>query len=201
MHDNDQTLYPAWGVLTPAFWRGNSPDQPVAAASGSSSTPPPAPEHRPAAADTPPPAHQTQISAINTALAEGRLTDAAALADNLERQLAAAYGDQHEYVAHIREMQAHIAHLSGDHVKATTAYLRVTSTRAHTLGLHDPLTQASACRAGATWQAISDQTEMMRLADAILPMLSDVTGESSKATRGARAHLDRRTAPEGQKRG
>ncbi|ATL88793.1 hypothetical protein SMALA_8647 (plasmid) [Streptomyces malaysiensis subsp. malaysiensis] len=191
MHDNDETLYPAWGVLTPAFWNGASP-----APASASDVPEVAPGVRPGEAATPPAAHQEQLNAINTALNDRRLADAEALADDLEGQITAAYGGQHGYVSHIREMQAHIAHLAGDNVKATTGYLTVTSTRAHTLGLHDPLTQASACRAGATWQAIQDQTELLRLSDAILAMLSDVTGVDSKATLAARAHLAQQTSTE-----
>ncbi|MGY0059369.1 hypothetical protein ACWY4P_22900 [Streptomyces sp. LZ34] len=138
---------------------------------------------------------QEQLTAATAAMADGRLAEAEAIARTLEQRIAKAYGEQHEYTANVREMQAHIAHLAGDHSTATRIYLSVTNSRAEARGASDPLTRASAYRAVATWQAITDPPETRRLADSVIAMLSKATGESSSATRNARAHLARQGTP------
>ncbi|MFF8000533.1 hypothetical protein [Streptomyces sp. NPDC007917] len=139
--------------------------------------------------------HRDQLATATAAMADGHLTEAEEIARILEQRIAKAYGQRHEYTTNVREMQAHIAHLIGDHATATRIYLSVTDSRADARGVGDPLTRASARRAMATWQAITDPPETRELADSVIAMLSKVTGESSGATRNARAHLARRRTP------
>ncbi|MEU5030033.1 hypothetical protein [Streptomyces milbemycinicus] len=203
MHDNDHILYAPWGEVTPEFWTGSAAPHATPEPAPAPARPEPTPEaNQPLAQEgdvdslvvpLPLPAeHQDQLAAATAAMADGRLAEAEEIARALEQRMAKAYGQRHEYTANVHEMQAHIAHLIGDHATATRIYLSVTDSRADARGVGDPLTRASALRAMATWQSVEDRVEMLRLADAVLAMLKDVTGEDSKATRGAHSHLAQR---------
>ncbi|MEU7239572.1 hypothetical protein ACI2L4_01110 [Streptomyces sparsogenes] len=207
MHDNDDLLYLPWGEVTPEFWIGSAAPQAAPEPAAAPARPEPMPEgSQPLAQDGDvdrlvgplplPDEYHDQLAAATEAMDNGRLTDAEEIARTLEQRITTAYGEQHEYTANVREMQAHIAHLSGDHAAATRIYLGVAHFRAEARGASDPLTRASAHRAMATWQAIADPSETRKLADSVVAMLSEFTGESSSATRNARAHLARQSTPQ-----
>lgn len=207
MQNNDEILYAPWGSVTPEFWTGVATAPPTPAPAAAPARPEAMPEgHQSLAQDgdvdslagpLPLPAdQQKQLAAATEAMDDGRLTEAEEIARTLEQRIAKTYGEQHEYTANVREMQAHIAHLIGDHASATRIYLSVAHFRAESRGASDPLTRASAHRAMATWQAIADPSETRKLADSVIAMLSKFTGETSSATRNARAHLAQQSTPQ-----
>jgi hypothetical protein len=138
-----------------------------------------------------PPAFRTQIEAIDAAILQRRLDEAASRAASVDKQITAIYGPGHLYTVNARELRGFIAHLSGDDITGCRWYLHTVGLRIQSFGTEDPGTRAAAREAAALWQRIQNPQELHRLGTEIIQVLTLVEGADSRSVRATRTRLAR----------
>lgn len=167
----DQTLYHPWGTVSPSFWGSAA----VAELTSSSAPAEAAPVKDKIAA----------IGAVYTAEGPG---PASVLAEQLDAEIVAGYGEAHLHVAEIREVRGYLAHQAGDHRSAMGWYLHVVNMRAGLQGPHHPDTLGASRRAYSLWRHVPE-TDSIALGTELLSTVTAVHGVEAEVTRHTRDHL------------
>lgn len=206
MNATPDPYFAPWGTVTPEFWQQSPPPTSphlvsalgqLLADAGLTTKPVPTepdPATDPASPDSAdgsqiPAAFRDQITAIDTAVADGRLDEAAEVAAQADAQITAAHGPQHEYTVNVRELRGYIAHLRGQHADACQWYLHTAGIRLETLTPASPRTRDSARRAAAMWQQIGEPEVLRRMGVDLTTLLVTVEGPRSRAMKALRARL------------
>ncbi|WP_237539651.1 MULTISPECIES: hypothetical protein [unclassified Streptomyces] len=155
-------------MVTPAFWHGAAAEPPTTA-----------PAH--------PEPLRIRLTAIPALVAAERPGDAAALAEEIDRELTAA-GEHTMEVVDVREVRGYLAHLLGDHSTAVGWYLHAVRLRAGIQGPAHPDTVQAARRAYSLWRAVP-ASDARRLGAELLAAVSDIHGPEATVTRRTRERL------------
>ncbi|MFD9631951.1 hypothetical protein [Streptomyces violascens] len=169
---DDDTLYRPWGTVTPEFW-GSAAVAELTTGTGAV----------PAAGTV-----QERLAAIAHTYTTGHPEQAAALAQQLDAEVAAEYGDAHRHTAEVREVRGYLAHLMGDHRSAVGWYLHVVRLRAGLQGPQHPDTLGASRRAYSLWRNVPE-TDAVPLGTELLTTVTAVHGPDSEVTRHTRERL------------
>ncbi|MEV5950340.1 hypothetical protein, partial [Streptomyces sp. NPDC051993] len=137
---DDTTLYRPWGTVTPEFW-GSAAVAELTTRTGAA----------PMAATV-----QERLAAVANTYTAGHPDQAAALAQQLDTEVTAEYGDAHLRTAEVREVRGYLAHLTGDHRSAVGWYLHVVRLRAGLQGPQHPDTVGASRRAYSLWRNVPE---------------------------------------------
>ncbi|MEV7686588.1 hypothetical protein ACFW1F_09795 [Streptomyces bungoensis] len=178
------------------------PAAPDRAAAAPAPAPLPDPESTPAAASTPArgfdavaeevlgdePVTETAEGAellagpmrrINAAVRDGRIEEAAGLADRTVAEASAVLGPRHAEVLHLRELSAYIAYLAGDPVRACGLSLDLARLRRQALDAEAAYGNVQS--AATAWRAVRDPEEGLRLGRDLIALWTDLAAEPGPA--------------------
>ncbi|MFF0516490.1 hypothetical protein [Streptomyces sp. NPDC004250] len=111
--------------------------------------------------------YAVQLSRIRALEAEDRVAEAFADATALRESLSESLGTHDECAVEARAVEAHLAHLHGDHREATVLALGVARIRCAS---GDERAPAAVARATAAWQRLDDQPALLVHATELLHM-------------------------------
>ncbi|MEV5431114.1 tetratricopeptide repeat protein [Streptomyces sp. NPDC052701] len=138
------------------------------------------------------------VARINEAVRDGRIETAAALAERTVRQASHTLGPEHPEVLRLRELDAYIAYLAGDPVRALRLSLELA-------GIHRRAGDAEAAygnvhSAATAWRAVREPLLGLELGGELIGLWSELAAEGGPAAadagqlESARARMDRLTA-------
>ncbi|MET8948216.1 hypothetical protein ABZX30_32960 [Streptomyces sp. NPDC004542] len=115
----------------------------------------------------------TAVTLVCETVTSGELTLAKVQAAALERQAAHHFGPDHLYTLEARALEAHVAHLMGDHATATTLSLQVAALR-HRQG--DARAREDIERALASWELLATPFTAIPLGRRLLSLWDQIAG-------------------------
>ncbi|MFD9033301.1 hypothetical protein ACFVZW_19430 [Streptomyces sp. NPDC059567] len=168
-----EPLYRPWGTPTTDFWQTA-----VAIEAGSSA---------PAAGQSE--SVRERLVHVAVAAANGNLDDATTLAEKIDRDATAEYGESNRNTIEAREVRGYLAHLRGDQNAAVGWYLHSVRLRAGVQGAGHPDTVEAARRAYSLWRSVPDGPDAQRLGVELLATVTDVLGADSAVADRTRDRL------------
>jgi hypothetical protein len=169
--------YRPWGTVTPAFWAT------------------PAPGTAAAPQGLPPETLRTRLVEVAQVAQGGQLQDAAMLADQLNQDVTAEYGETHVHTIQVREVRGYLAALMGDHATGVSWYLHAAQLRATVQGPGHPDVEEATRRSYSLWQALPPGADRYRLGTELLTIVTDIHGADSPVARRTRERLFSLTLP------
>ncbi|MEU6278801.1 hypothetical protein [Streptomyces sp. NPDC047028] len=119
------------------------------------------------------------LARINEAVRDGRIEEAADLADRTVEQASAVLGPHHVEVLHLRELTAYIAYLAGDPIRSFRLSLDLAGQRRRA---SDADAAYDNVRSAATaWRAVRDPEEGLRLGRDLIDLWTDLAAEPGPA--------------------
>ncbi|WP_208611497.1 hypothetical protein [Streptomyces bungoensis] len=116
---------------------------------------------------------------INAAVRDGRIEEAAGLADRTVAEASAVLGPRHAEVLHLRELTAYIAYLAGDPVRACGLSLDLARLRRQALDAESAYGNVQS--AATAWRAVRDPEEGLRLGRDLIALWADLAAEPGPA--------------------
>lgn len=116
---------------------------------------------------------------INAAVRDGRIEEAAGLADRTVAEASAVLGPRHAEVLHLRELTAYIAYLAGDPVRACGLSLDLARLRRQSLDAEAAYGNVQS--AATAWRAVRDPEEGLRLGRDLIALWADLAAEPGPA--------------------
>ncbi|MFB8314690.1 tetratricopeptide repeat protein [Streptomyces sp. NPDC055961] len=169
-----EPLYRPWGTPTADFWQTA-----VALEAGGS------------AATGPGESVRERLVHVAATAAGGNLDDAVTLAEQIDRDATAEFGENHRDTIEAREVRGYLAHLTGDQNAAVGWYLHSVRLRAGVQGPDHPDTADAARRAYSLWRSVPQGPESQRLGVELLTTVTDILGADSVVASHTRNQLSR----------
>ncbi|MFJ2817131.1 hypothetical protein ACIQOU_28595 [Streptomyces sp. NPDC091279] len=166
-----EPLYRPWGTVTPEFW--------AVPAGGATAVP-----H-----GLPPETLRVRLVEVAEIAQEGGLGDAAALAAQLDQDVAAEYGEGHLHTVQVREVRGYLAALVGDYGTGLAWYLHAVQLRADAQGSGHPDVDAATRRAYSLWHSMPPEADRLRLGTELLTVVTGIHGADSAIARRIREQL------------
>ncbi|MFH9981245.1 hypothetical protein ACH4ND_18735 [Streptomyces sp. NPDC017179] len=119
------------------------------------------------------------LARVNEAVKEGRIEEAAALAERTVVEASGTLGPEHPEVLRLRELTAYIAYLAGDPLRSFGISLGLARIRHHagdTEAAYGDVQSAS-----AAWRAVRDPEQGLRLGRDLIGLWTELTAEDGPA--------------------
>ncbi len=135
------------------------------------------------------------LARINAAVREGRIDEAAAVAERTAAQASSTLGPDHPELLRLRELTAYIAYLAGDPLRSCRLCLDLA--RIHRRNRDAEAAYGGVQSAATAWRAVRDPEQGLRLGRDLIGLWTELTAEDGPAAgdveqlRSARARMGR----------
>ncbi|MFF4760661.1 tetratricopeptide repeat protein [Streptomyces sp. NPDC001292] len=119
------------------------------------------------------------LARVNEAVKEGRIEEAAALAERTAADASGTLGPEHPEVLRVRELTAYIAYLAGDPLRSfgiSLALARIRHRARDTAAAYGDVQSAA-----AAWRAVRDPEQGLRLGRDLIDLWTELTAEDGPA--------------------